>query len=136
MVTKEHGLVLIEPIQKTYDSHLCLAGKGVGQVRLDLPFGIVIVNFGDSPKKLLKNKRVATVQPHPTAVVESNITHAELVGLNMEETSKDDTVHAESKDKQSYKKRHMNARDAEIINRNLSYFRIYENLIRKMMRRR
>ena len=89
VTTSQHGLILIEPLAKLYDSHVCLTGNGIAQVESGIPFQILIGNFSDKERCLLPNQQVATAKPHPTTIVESDITHAELLGLTIEDTSKD-----------------------------------------------
>lgn len=102
--TNTHGLVLITPKSKLYETHQCLAGTGVVQVQSDKTFRILVANFSDYPKKLIHNQVIASADEHPTNIVESEMSHGELLGLVDEDTAK------------MYRKRNLNARDASVIN--------------------
>ena len=126
--TEEHGLVMIDPNARMYDTHLCLAGNGIAQVNPGKEFQILVANFGNHPKRLTAGQRIATAKPHPTSIVESKISHAELFGLTDAEdqpstdgtNSKDES---ETNQPNEYRKRNYNARDAAVINKHLADLR-------------
>ena len=95
---------------RLYKTHNCAACNGIAQVEPNKPFKIMVTNFGTNPVLIRKDQRVAVADPHPTSITESNITHGEVFGIN-------------EKDKQSYKKRQMSARDTELINKHLADLR-------------
>ncbi len=117
VTTDRHGLVEVEPNQQMLEAHSCLAGYGVAQVSPGRPFKILIANFGDQPTTLLRNQTVAKAKPHPTSIKESNISHGELLGI-----LKEGTPSGESKTN-TYRKRNVDARDAETINKHLADMR-------------
>ena len=108
--TPQSGLVSIEPHKRLYETSNCAACNGIAQVEPDQPFKIMVTNFGTTPVLIRKDQRVAVADPHPTAITESNITHAEVFGITEE-------------DKQSYRKRQLSARDTALINKHLSDLR-------------
>ena len=92
---------------------MCLAGAGVAEVESNKPFPILVANFGKHPKLLLHKKHVATAKPHPTTLVESNISHAEILGLISDEE-------ANVNRKNLFRKRDFNAKDISLINKHLA----------------
>ena len=52
VVTSTSGLIVVEPIAKLYESHMCLAGNGISQVQADKPFKILVANFSDKERHL------------------------------------------------------------------------------------
>jgi len=105
-----HGLILVEPVQKLYRNHLCLAGAGIAQVEPEKDFKILVANFGKHPVTLRPTQRIATAEPHPTTLLESKVTHGEVLGLV------EDTPAPTGK----YRKRTTNAKDAKVINQHLA----------------
>ena len=88
-----------------------MVAAGIAEVQEYKPFKVLMDNFGTFPVKLKENQKVALEEPHPSAVIESEITHAELLGLTLEGTrigvKTTDTL---------YRKRDTNARDLSVIN--------------------
>ena len=111
VATKAHGLILVEPAKKLYKNHLCLAGAGIAQVEPNKPFTIVVANFGKHPVILRTDQRVATAEPPPTTILESNLTMGEVFNIESEDPTGQPVKH---------RKRNVSARDAKIINRHLA----------------
>ena len=66
---------------RLFNSHTCLAGHGVAQVERNKPFRILVVNFGKVERKILPGQAIAQANPHPIRIYESDITHAEILGI-------------------------------------------------------
>ena len=81
VTTKRRGLVILQPSPKLYATHALVCTNGVVSVEPNIPFHILVANFSDSPKKLVRNQNVATVLPHPRFVVPTQITAGDVVGL-------------------------------------------------------
>ena len=62
--------------------------------------------FGIHPFRLMSNQTIYRVYDHPTNLAESHISHRKLLGIT------DDTTH--------YKKRDINVKDIETINKHLA----------------
>ena len=92
---------------------MCLAGAGVAEVEPNKPFQNLVANFGKHPKLLLPKQHVETAKPHPTTLVESNISHAEMLGLISDEE-------ANGNRKNLFRKRDFNAKDISLINKHLA----------------
>ena len=69
-------------------------------------FDILVYNFGNHPFQLLLNRTIARSDDHPTNLAESHISHGELLGINEENKHN--------------KKRDINVKDIETINKNLA----------------
>lgn len=65
----------------------------------------MIPNYGEKWITLIRRQRVATGSLQPSAIVEQNITQAQIFGIEILE-------------KQRYKWRSLNARDTELVNHN------------------
>ena len=105
VVTAQAGLVTIEPLQRLYERHECLAGTGVHHATPGKPFNIMVANFSKRPVVLEAGQTVANCDEHPTALAESDISHAELLGIATEDAK--------------YRKRDFRAKDVELINKHL-----------------
>lgn len=104
--TAKPGLIIIEPLQRLYSRHNCLAGADVYQKAPRQEFGILIANFESKHVYLSKGQTVATAGDHPVALMESDITHSEMVGFM-------DT-------KNIYHKRNKSTRDIDVINKHIA----------------
>ena len=111
VVTQSHGLILVEPAQRLFKNHMCLAGAGVAQVVPDKPFNITVANFGKHPVILRSGQRIATAEPHPTTLIESSTTHGKVFGI----TESDPSV-----PQGKYRKRSTSVKDTKIINQHLA----------------
>ena len=70
----------------------------------------MVANFGNKPVTILKGQRVATTDPHPSSIIETNLSHGEVFGI-------------EENEKLSYRKRNLNARYIALINKHLADLR-------------
>ena len=108
VVTKRDGTILVDPHMPLYTNVMCIAGTGVANVKANLPFRILIANFGDNDVTLAPQQVVAKASGHPETLAESHLSHAEVFGLIPDDK---DT---------KFRKRHANARDVDTINRHLA----------------
>ena len=113
VTTQKEGLILVDSLPKLYENDMCLAGAGVTEVEPNKLFQILVANFGKHRKLLLPKQQVATAKPHPTTLVESNISHAEMLGLISDEE-------ANGNRKNLFRKRDFNAKDISLINNHLA----------------
>ena len=111
VVTKRQGLILVEPVERLYNDRTCLTAAGVADVRSNEPFKLLVANFGPKAVDLKPNQVVAMAETHPENLVESHISHAEMLGL-----IPDDPIPGTSK----YRKFNFNTRDENLINRQLA----------------
>ncbi|CAN8069585.1 unnamed protein product [Agarophyton chilense] len=79
--TERHGLVVIQPNTRMYESRGLLVANGIVQVDLGSPFWIPVSNFTDNDYQIPKNQVVATALPHHKVVVPTHISTAEVLGL-------------------------------------------------------
>ena len=91
-------------------------------VKPDVPFKILVANFGESPHDLVPNQHIATTEEHPTSLIESHISHGEMLGLVTDAPSNDDG---------KFRKWVFNPRDTDVINR---HFQMKSKSIWKMTR--
>ena len=70
----------------------------------------MVANFGDRPDTILIGQKVAATDLHPSSIIETNISHGEVFGI-------------EENEKLSYKKRNLDARDTTFINKHLADLR-------------
>ena len=111
VVTKRQGLILVEPVERLYNDRTCLTAAGVADVRSNEPFKLLVANFGPKAVDLKPNQVVAMAETHPENLVESHISHAEMLGL-----IPDDPIPGTSK----YRKFNFNTSDENLINRQLA----------------
>ena len=78
----------------------------MNQIEEGKTFGILVANFGNHPFQVLLHQTIARVDDHPTNLAELHISHGELLGLTEENTH--------------YKKRDINVKDIETINKHLA----------------
>lgn len=83
--TKRKVLIPATPIPQSYEKHLCLEGSGIQQMKSEEPFCILIADFGKESKTFLPNQAIAIADMDPTALMESDVTHEELLGTMEEE---------------------------------------------------
>ena len=75
------------------------------------PFKVLVADFGKHPKTLASGQVIAAASLSPTNLVESNISHCELLRLIDDKTA------------QMYRKRNASARDEKVINEYLQDLR-------------
>ena len=49
VTTKRHGLMVLQPSEKLYQTNQVIVSNGVVQVEPDKPFRILLANFGQAP---------------------------------------------------------------------------------------
>ena len=101
------------------EMHQCLTAYGIAQVTPGTPFKVIVANLGKTTRTLLKRQTIASAKPHPTTLHESGISHADILGLAIEQpqhSSNDGNPNA-------YRKRQYNVRDTDTINQHLADMR-------------
>ena len=88
VTTKRHGLMVLQPSEKLYQTNQVIASNGVVQVEPDKPFRILLANFGQAPYTLCKGQVVGTLLPHPTALIPTRMQWNDLLGLTEEEATR------------------------------------------------
>ena len=79
--SERHGVMVLQPCDKLYADKGVIATNGVVQAQPHTTFRVLIANLTKRPQPLVKNQVVATLLPHPTEVVQSNIHLHEVLGL-------------------------------------------------------
>ena len=79
--SKRAGLVVVQPYSPLYERHGLICTNGVIQVEPDRPFSLLIANFRKYPVRVQKGQVVAELLPHPRAVLESQTTIGEVLGI-------------------------------------------------------
>lgn len=97
---------MVEPSQKLHSKHNCFAGAGVCQATPGKESRSLIANFGSKPVYLKKRQTVATAAEQLFYLMESDITHDEIIGV-METNN-------------VYCKRNTSKRDIDVINKYLA----------------
>ena len=82
VTSEKSGLVVVQPHEKLYQTGNICATNGVIHIEPKQSFRILLANFGLSPYRLAKNQVVAAALPHPTGIIPSNISMAEVLGLD------------------------------------------------------
>lgn len=100
--------MFIAPHQPLYDTSFCLGEAGIANFEPNKSFSILIEHFGEHSIKLMLTQVLGTADMHQQKTVESGISHGKMLGLISDDT---DTKN---------RKRNVNARDIETINKNLS----------------
>ena len=108
VTTQREVLITVEPQQQLYEKQGCRTASGVAIVQPGQPFRILIANFNLHSFNLNRRQVVALASVHPEKIAESDVTHAELLGLLPDDV--------ETK----YLKRHVNVRDIDTINQHLA----------------
>ena len=81
VMTKRHGLAVIQPNDDLYHRESISATNGVVQVEPDKPFRVLVANFGRTPRSLAKNQVIRTLLPHSTAILPTKMSFKDFVGL-------------------------------------------------------
>ena len=79
--SKRAGLVVVQPYSPLYERHGLTCTNGFVQVGPDRPFRLLIANFRWYPVRVQKGQVVAELLPHPRAVLESQTTIGEVLGI-------------------------------------------------------
>lgn len=99
------GLIGEEPKKKLFNSSMCLVCTGIEHVTPSTDFRILLGNVGKHRKTLTVGRTVAVAAEHPTLIMESPITHGEVLGVAVEKL---------------YPKRPCDVKADEVINRYLA----------------
>ena len=86
VTTEAKCLFVIETLKQLFSKHTCLVATVVHQVKSETPFRVMIANFGTAPVKLMHGQNVSNIDEHPTNLVESDISHGELLGIVSDDT--------------------------------------------------
>ena len=70
-----------ETVKRFYQSHVCLAGAGIADVEPEVPFIILGARFGEFSYDIVPNKHIATAKQNLTSLIESHISHGEILRL-------------------------------------------------------
>ena len=85
------GLRVIQPSDRLLATSSITVANGVVHVEPNIPFRVLIANMGAVPYRLSKNQVVATLLPHPTAIIPTEVTLAEVLGIEEPEGDKEPT---------------------------------------------
>ena len=86
MVTSaRHRFMVLQPHEKLYQQRKVVASNGIVQVEPNRAFRVLMANFGSAPYRLVKGQTIGTLLPHPTAVIASKVSIADMLGLTEEE---------------------------------------------------
>jgi len=108
VTTDREGTIMIEPNDQLYHNLLCRAGTGIMDVKRDQPFHILVANFAEHPIDILPRQVVAYTSDHPETLTKSHISHGEMLGV------------ISANDDAKFRKRPLNVRDIDVINRQLA----------------
>ena len=81
VTTARHGLGVIQPNEDLYKRRLLAVANGVVQVEPATPFRVLVANFSNQAQGVVKNQVLATLLPHPIAIVPTHIRTGEVLGL-------------------------------------------------------
>ena len=106
VTTDCEGLVTIAPYGPLYSKTQCAVAAGVHQAEAGKPFGVFVANFTTKPVILTPGQVVATTDEHPAALMETDMSHGEMLGITDQATR--------------YRKRDHSSKDIKLINRHLA----------------
>lgn len=72
---------MVEPYHRIYNKLLSLDGTGIADVKTGQSFPILCAIFGEHEINLLPDKVESYLSQHPEIIVESDMTHADMLGL-------------------------------------------------------
>ena len=81
VATRREVVIMVGPQKQLNEKLGCRTASGVANVQLDQPSRVLVANFNLHPVDLKHHQVVAMASAHPEKIVESDITHAELLGL-------------------------------------------------------
>lgn len=99
------------------ETHSCLAGYDVAQATPEKAFKILFSSFLDKQKTFCDRKTVVSETPYPSSIMQSGISHGELLGIISEYTPT-----AEEKSS-SYHEQNIDERDTSPIEEHLADMR-------------
>lgn len=85
VVCRDHGTVVIEPLERLYDARRSLVSNGVATVIEDRPFRVLVTSFSGVRQALSKNKVLASARPHPAFTFTTPISLTEVLGIEAAE---------------------------------------------------
>ena len=82
MVSKRHGLAVVQPHDELYLRGKIITSNGVVQVEPGRSFRFLMANLSKKPKPLAKGQIVGTLLPHPTAILNTPVTLGQVLNLD------------------------------------------------------
>ena len=82
VVSKRHGLAVVQPQDELYLREKIIASNAVVQVEPERTFRILMANLSKKPKSLAKGQIVGTFLPDPTAILNTPVTLGQVLKLN------------------------------------------------------
>ena len=81
VVSKRHGVAVVQPHDELYLRETIIASNGVVQVEPERAFRILMANLSKKPKSLAKGQIVGTLLPHPTTIFNTPVTLGQVLNL-------------------------------------------------------
>lgn len=75
----QYGLIVVETNNKLFKTNIFLVGTAVAQGEPHTELRILVANFTKQPKTLTIGQTISTTTEHPSALVESLVTHGEVL---------------------------------------------------------
>lgn len=69
---------MIKKDSRLYQRHYLVSKHRVAELQANKPFFFLVAKISDQPRIIKKGKVMAHVIPHPTRIVDTEISHAEL----------------------------------------------------------
>lgn len=85
VVTMRRGTIIIEHRSSLATTHLVSATNGVATVKPDIPFCLLVANFGDRTVRIHKGQIIAHAMTHPPYTVQTEACLANVLGINLKE---------------------------------------------------
>ena len=79
------GAIVVEPLPSLTTSHMVSASNGVAHIQPNVPFRILVANFGEKPVRLRRDMVIAHAFPHPTAVFDTPLKLVDVFGIEVED---------------------------------------------------
>lgn len=85
--SKRRDLVVLQPHSRLYERHPLTCTNGVATVEPYNPFRLLVANFPDTPKRIVRNQTVNTTMSHPSFIAPTPISTADVIVIVLEEPS-------------------------------------------------
>lgn len=80
-VSKHHGIRVVQPSESLYNQRQLAVANGVVSIVPDVPFKVLVANFGKTTQWLVKHQTLGSVLPHPMALVPTRIPISDVLGV-------------------------------------------------------
>ena len=136
LVSKRHGLAVVQPHDELYLRKKIIASNGIVQVEPERASRILMANLSKKPKLLAKGQIVGTLLPHPTAIFNTPVTLGQVLNLdeveNPVEEEKNEALSETDKEKtEKGEDKSQSINDVDLEHVDLRYQKRIRDMLRK-----